>query len=475
MAESLLLWHELLPGLLCWLVLHQVIQWWQTRAWRSPHVCHRRGGKANRPPSLPGLIKKPHCEACAQEAERCPPPPPSPPPMMGSNRGCPRRIDTRAHYCPHASCRYYGWLARGNIRANGHPTGRGWRQLYCAACGRYFLETHGTLFYGKSRAAEDILRAIAALAEGLGIRAVGRVFDVDANPGLAWLIEAAEHAETVSRFLLHDLKVKQVQLDELFALVGELRAGQIDEQGVIERLARRPRWVWTAIDPVSKLLIAVAVGERSLAMAQGFVHQVVRRLAPGGWPLFLSDGYQDYGTALLTHFGQWLQPPRRQPKGPAPKPRWCAHPRLLYAQVIKQCRRRRLVRLIQRVIFGAKTEINQLLAKHGWHINTAFVERLNLTLRQHVAAIGRRVITLAKTESGLRQQLYLFQAYYNLCLPHASLRQVLLPGAPASRPRSAKRWQGATPAMAAGLTDHAWSVRELLLFRVPPWSQPALE
>jgi transposase-like protein len=153
--------------------------------------------------------------------------------MMNSHRGRPRHIDTSAHYCPHESCPYYGWLARGNIRANGHPIGRGWRQLYCAACGRYFLETHGTLFYDKTRVAEVILRAIATLAEGLGIRAVGRVFHVEANTVLAWLIEAAEHAETVSHFLLHDLKVKQVRLDELFALVSELRTGQIDEQGAI--------------------------------------------------------------------------------------------------------------------------------------------------------------------------------------------------------------------------------------------------
>ena len=87
--------------------------------------------------------------------------------------------------------------------------------------------------------------------------------------------------------------------------------------------------------------------------------------------------------------------------------------------------------------------------------------------------IGRRVITLAKTEAGLQHQLCLFQAYYNLCLPHASLRQALLPGAPASLHRAGKRWQGATPAMAAGLTEHVWGVRELLLFRVPPWSPPA--
>ncbi len=102
-------------------------------------------------------------------------------------------------------------------------------------------------------------------------------------------------------------------------------------------------------------------------------------------------------------------------------------------------------------------------------------QALNLTLRQHVAAIGRRVITLAKTDTGLLAQLHLFQAYYNLCLPHASLRQSLPWELIDASDRGAQHWQKTTPAMAAGLTDHVWSLRELLLFRVPPWHQPALE
>ncbi len=395
--------------------------------------------------------------------------------MLQGKQGRPRHLDTSGHYCPNRRCRYYGWLGRGNIRANGHPSGRRWRQLYCVACEHFFLETHGTLFYGKSHAPETILRAIAALAEGLGIRAVSRVFEVEANTVLAWLIEAADHAEALSRYLLHHLEVEQVQLDELFALVSEHRAGQIGENDMIERLARRPRWVWTAVDPVSKLWIHVTIGDRCLATAQRFVHQVAHRLATHCHPLFLSDGLKDYGTALLTHFGQWVQFPRRQPRGKAPKPRWCALPQLRYAQVIKKCRRRRLVKLIQRVVFGRRDQIDSLLAAHGWQINTAFVERLNLTLRQHVAAIGRRVITLAKTDTGLLAQLHLFQAYYNVCLPHASLQQTLPVVSIDASDRGIPYRQKTTPAMAAGLTDHAWSLREFLLFRVPPWQQPALE
>src|SRR6266478_10237960 len=133
-------------------------------------------------------------------------------------------------------------------------------------------------------------------------------------------------------------------------------------------------------------------------MAQWGLHQVAQCLAPACLPLFLTDGSKEYATALLTHCGQWVQPPRRQDQGPHPQPRWRPRPGLLYAQVIKTVRRRRLVRVSHRVVFGSFEAVQQVLAACGWQINTAFVERLNLDLRQHVAAIGRRVATLCKGE-----------------------------------------------------------------------------
>ena len=123
-------------------------------------------------------------------------------------------------------------------------------------------------------------------------------------------------------------------------------------------------------------------------------------------------------------------------------------------------------------MFGTLEAVEHLLAPLGWHINTAFVERLNLTIRQHVVAIGRRVTTLCKGEDGLQQQLALYHVYYNFVLPHASLRQALLHPEPTNGSGSDKQWRPWTPAMAAGLTDHVWTLREVLLFRVPPWSQP---
>jgi hypothetical protein len=93
------------------------------------------------------------------------------------------------------------------------------------------------------------------------------------------------------------------------------------------------------MDPTSKLLVVVEVGSRTLAMAQRVVHQVTQVLARDCVPLFLTDGLKDYGTALLTHFGHWTHPARRQATGPRPKPRWIPLPELLYAQVVKSYRR----------------------------------------------------------------------------------------------------------------------------------------
>ena len=114
-------------------------------------------------------------------------------------------------------------------------------------------------------------------------------------------------------------------------------------------------------------------------------------------------------------------------------------PGLLYAQVVKTVRRRRLVRVRHRVVFGTLEAIQQVLAACGWQINTAFIERVNLTIRQHVAAVGRRVTTLCKGEAGLRQQLVVYQVYYNFCLPHASVRRPLLQPEPTKGNGSAKR------------------------------------
>ena len=123
------------------------------------------------------------------------------------------------------------------------------------------------------------------------------------------------------------------------------------------------------------------------------------------------------------------------------------------------------------MVFGTREAIESVLAACGWTINTSFVERLNLDIRQRVAAVGRRVNTLCQSAAGMQHQLAVFHAYYNFVLVYASLRQPWWAPEATNGSGSVKRWQPCTPAMAAGLTDHVWTLREMLLFRVPPWPQ----
>jgi hypothetical protein len=198
-----------------------------------------------------------------------------------------------------------------------------------------------------------------------------------------------------------------------------------------------------------------------LPTVQRLVHQVIQRLVPGKIPLFLTDGEPSFETALLGHFGQWGEVTHAGQT----QPRWLPLAELEYVQVIKQRLKRRLIQVKQRLVSGKLDDILAKLEAHGWGINTAFIERFNLTLRQHVPALGRRVLAYAQSETGLSRQLALVYLYYNFALPHAALRQ----------PGKGRRQQERTPAMALGLTDRIWRLEELLLIRVPPWSQARMQ
>src|SRR4029434_5420950 len=117
---------------------------------------------------------------------------------------------------------------------------------------------------------------------------------------------------------------KGLRRDELYAVLRGVTTGELSAEQAIKRLERSRHWVWTAIDPQSKLLVAMDVGARHLETAQRVVHQVVHVLAADCVPLFLTDEFKEYRTALLTHYCQWVQRPRRQAPRPLPKPRWQA-------------------------------------------------------------------------------------------------------------------------------------------------------
>src|SRR5262249_11322284 len=154
----------------------------------------------------------------------------------------PRTVDTSMHFCPHTDCAYRGWLGLNNLRANGHPNSAPWRQFYCTSCHGFFPEHHGTIFHGKQVAVELIVRVLACLAEGLGIRATARVFEVAPNTVLHWLVEAAEQLTAFTSYFLCAVHVQQLQLDELYAVLSAVKDGEISDEEAILRLSRSPQW-----------------------------------------------------------------------------------------------------------------------------------------------------------------------------------------------------------------------------------------
>jgi hypothetical protein len=305
------------------------------------------------------------------------------------------------------------------------------------------------------------------------MRGTARVCEVDPKTVRQGLGDVMDQLQAFARYVLCDVHVRQVPLDEFYAVLRAVKDGELSEDEALQRLSRSPQGGWVAIEPVSQLLRALDVGQRPLAMAPSGVHQVVRVRAPGGVPLCLTDGFTAYTPALRTHDGPWGQPARQPAQGPPPQPRWLPRPARRSAPVVQTVRRRRLGRGTHRVVVGTLEAIQPVLAACGWQSNTAVVERINRTIRPHVAAMGRRVTTRCQDEEGVRQQRALSHVSDNVCLPHASLRAPLPQPVPTKGTGSATPWRPRTPAMAAGLTDHVWTWREVRRFRVPPWPQPA--
>ena len=192
---SHLFFYQLTLIALVWLCLMLQWVWPSDLAAGCPTTPEPPGPRPKRrrePTPFAGLTTKPHCDACEHATAPRPQAPSAPPPRIVMTRGRRRQVDTARHFCPNPDCAYRGWVGWGNLRANGHPNGGPWRQLLCVACRGSFLETLGTLFHGKRGSAELIVRVIACLAEGLGIRGTARVCEVEANTVLQWLVEAAE-------------------------------------------------------------------------------------------------------------------------------------------------------------------------------------------------------------------------------------------------------------------------------------------
>ncbi len=153
-----------------------VREWKRLRKrWRAKRKPAQRDKKAK---PFAELTRQPICKRCVAEAEKQEKrTQKEPPAKIERERGRPPEVDTSNHFCPERSCQYYGWLDRGNIISNGHPSSGQWRQLKCVVCGKHFQETLGTVFYGSRVPAQDIMRAIVTLCEGVSPRKVARIFE----------------------------------------------------------------------------------------------------------------------------------------------------------------------------------------------------------------------------------------------------------------------------------------------------------
>ncbi len=283
---------------------------------------------------------------------------------------------------------------------------------------------------------------------------------------LLWLRRAGQHSQQVSDYMLRDLRVSQAQLDELWTFVHKKEKNLSAWEQLHTEYG--DTWVWVVFDPINKLVLSLVVGEREEDQAVDVLSQLKARLAAGCLPLFTSDQLPQYLKALLRVFGRWVQLQRQGERGRFPNPRLEAPEDLLYATVNKQKQGGHLVSVTRQVVLGNPTAIARQLEaiRPGLKINTSFIERFNLTLRHLVSRLRRKGLTFSKKREYLVWHLQLATTYYQFVRLHGSLRQRL--DEPSPTRGSPKLWQPRTPTMAAGLTDHPWSMQELLAYRVPP-------
>lgn len=374
-------------------------------------------------------------------------------------------MDWETLYCPNRGCPYYGRPFRQGLLVKNGAT-RGQKQALCRACGRSIALNTSTAYFELDAAPALFETAIRALAEGNSLRATGRIVQIDKDTACAWLHRAAVHCRLVMLYLWQKLPLTECQLDELWSFVHTKEQNLISAKLVCETYG--DAWIWIAFAPVWRLVVAFVVGKRSQASANLLLERVAQ-VSDDRIPFFTSDQLAEYRSALLHVYGEWYQPSRNGNRGRYPERRRRALPDLLYAQVVKRRERGRLVAVTTKAVFGDADAINARVRNSlaSTRVNTSFVERENFTLRQCNRRLTRKTSGFSKELPWLEKQLWLSLAYYHLVLPHESLRQRLDTPEPTRGTGSARRWCAITPAMAAGMTDHVWTMTELLSYRVP--------
>ena len=366
--------------------------------------------------------------------------------------------------CPNPECTYYRRMQQGNVSAIAtYLTQSGKRRIFrCHTCATHFFETRATVFFDLRTSEEKVMMALKMLLVRVELAGIGFVLGVTEETVLAWLRRAAHQAEAINRHLLRSLPVTQVQLDEMWNFIERKHACETDASGESMPDGEDGRqWVWISFAPEFRLMIAAIVGPRTLDTAKEVVAATKARVA--GIPVFFSDGFTCSLAALIAAFHVVTTFARTGKRGRPRKPLCAPHPDLVYGQLVKQKKQGKLLTLSTRVVLGAER-----LTHLGLTISTALVERVNVTLRQALAPLVRKTSSFCKDRERMRQRVVFFQAFSNMARPHMSLRQPLLLHERIHHGAIRPRWREHTPAMAAGLTDHVWTFRELLTAKFEP-------
>ena len=366
--------------------------------------------------------------------------------------------------CPNPACIHYRRMRQGNVSAIAtYLTQSGKRRIFrCPTCATPFSETRETVFFDLRTSEEKVMIALKMLLVRVDLAGIGFVLGVTEETVLAWLRRAAHQAEAINQHLLRHLPVSQVQLDEMWNFIERKHARETDVAGESLPDGEDGRqWVWISFAPEFRLMIAAVVGPRTLDTAKEVVAATKARVA--GIPAFFSDGFTCSLAALIAAFHVVTTFARTGKRGRPRKPLCEPHPDLVYGQLVKQKHQGKLLTLSTRVVLGAER-----LTHLGFTISTALVERVNLTLRQALAPLARKTSSFCKDRERLRQRVIFFQAFYNVARPHMSLRQPLLGQERTRHGAIRPRWRARTPAMAAGVTAHVWTFRELLTAKFEP-------
>jgi IS1 family transposase len=292
------------------------------------------------------------------------------------------------------------------------------------------------------------------MAEGVDVSTLERVTGIGEGTLRTWLTRAGMHAEKLHDCIFQELIFRHIQQDEAFDSA---------KRWANVRHKAHEVWLWVAMEATTKVISVMKLGPRTMEMAMGVIHELGQRMPSGCMPIFTSDGLKLYFYALTAHFGHWVLGEGVR------KPMCEITAGFIYAQVKKIHRRRRLVKVEYHVLLGELEKLRVGLKAMGLSgkIDTAFVERLNLTIRQGVSFLVRRTWGAAQFTSELELHLPWWRSYYHFSRYHEALRVQFSQLIQGQGKQSPRRYRSRTPAMAARLTSHRWTVLELISYPLP--------